>query len=93
MKQANKTGSVNRPLAWPVPEILVDSAMCELGMESGHLLLNFAGLPDTYKKMVDTAAAWVRNFHGLLGWGYSLDVRLAVSSLKKTPYACPEEIL
>lgn len=64
VKQVNMTGSVNRPLAWPVLEILFDSAVWELGMESGHLLLGFAGLPDTYKKMVDTVAACFRHFHG-----------------------------
>lgn len=64
MKKVNRTGSVNRPLVWPVLEILVDSALWELGMESGHRLLGFADLLDTYKKMVDTVAAWVRNCHG-----------------------------
>lgn len=63
MKQVNRTGSVNRPLTWPVLAILVDSAVWESGMESGHLLLGFAGLLDTYKKMVDTVAAWVQHFH------------------------------
>lgn len=93
MKQVNRTGSGNRPLTWIVLEILVDSAVWELEMESGHLLLGFAGELDTYKKrMMDIVVAWVQHFHGRLGWGYSLDVGLAVSSPEKKTCACPEEM-